>query len=66
MKCKNCKKSEKLKDDGIEWCKICKACKELSDYCRDYNKIYEDYLCYLEYKDRKQDFTFSCEKCKKR
>ena len=35
MKCKTCKSGEKCKDDGIEWCEICKTCKKLSNYCKD-------------------------------
>ena len=49
MKCKDFKKCKTCKDDGIEWCEICKACTELLHYCKDCNKLYEDCGCFLKY-----------------
>lgn len=67
IKSKDCKKCEKCKNDGIEWCEIFKTCKKLSDYCKDYHKIYDDCKYYPEYIEvRKKDFIFKCEKCEKR
>ena len=67
MKCKDGKKCEKSKDDDIEWCKTCKACKKRSDNCKESNKIYEDCTHYPEYEEvGKKQFIFDCEKCEKK
>ena len=67
MKYQDCKKIEKCKDNNLELVELCIACKKLSDYCKDCNKIYEDSKFYLEYIEvRKKHFLFGCEKCEKR
>ena len=46
--CVDCKKCKNCRDNGIEWYKISKACKKLSDYCNGCNKIYENLKFYFE------------------
>lgn len=58
-------KWEKCEDDGFEWCEICNACKKLSVYPKECNKMYEDCECCLEYAKVKKNFVFECLKCKK-
>ena len=67
MKYQDCKKIEKCKDNNLELVELCIACKKLSDYCKDCNKIYEDSKFFLEYIEvRKKHFLFGREKCEKR
>ena len=41
--------------------------KKLSDYCKDYKKMYGDFKCYLEYMEvRKKRFMFGGENCEKK
>ena len=66
--CVDCKKWKNCRDNGIEWYKISKACKKLSDYCNGCNKIYENLKFYFEniYVNKKKLFVLECEKCEKR
>lgn len=65
MKCKNCKKCNDCKDDSVEWCKKCKI---LSEYFKNFQKLYEDFDFYLEYEKviKNTNFMFKCLKCRKK
>ena len=47
--------------------KYVKLVKKISNSCKGYNKIYEDFKCYLEYIEvTKKHFIFGSQKCEKR
>lgn len=60
MKCKDCRKCEECKDDGVKWCKKYRKGVKVLDYCI----TYEDCDCYLEYKKVIKILYFMSERLK--
>ena len=52
--------------DNFEWCEIRKDCKKLSDYCKECNKIYEDWILSWLHGVRKINLFLSVSSVKKK